>query len=214
VELGGPPLNGGQNGPALLILPGWRGIGALDGVFTHPGRRSWLYGAGNEIVAGLYWEPSEKRPYLAIGGVMKIWIVIALCFCTSVAYAQSASPVSGPASTTGDQSPAVTGNNNTVNNSPAPAVRPSDEFLADVDTYIRLVADVQEMLKKLKATKEWKAYQDTTDRALGMQLRITQQIPRGYTFDQKSRLLVPVAQAAGVTPVPVPPAANPAPVKP
>ena len=99
---------------------------------------------------------------------------------------------------------------------PAP-IHPGDQFLADVDAYLKVIADVRELEKKMKATKEFKQLQDATDRAAGMQLRISQQVPRGYTFDQKSRLLVPAPRPAPVPhdgTVPAPPAANPAPVKP
>ena len=84
---------------------------------------------------------------------------------------------------------------------------PSAAFLADVDAYIALVGQVQALQAKLKATKEWRAYQDASDRPTGMQLRIQQQVPRGWTYDSKSRMFVPIpAPPAPARPTPAAPA--------
>jgi hypothetical protein len=99
---------------------------------------------------------------------------------------------------------------------PAP-ISPSPAFLADFDAYVKTATDVMQLQQKLKNTKEWRAYQDASDRAVGMQLRIQREVPGGWRFDPKTRMFValPPRPQIGNVPmhapsIPVKPAPAPA----
>jgi hypothetical protein len=98
---------------------------------------------------------------------------------------------------------------------PAGDLAPSDAWLTDFDEYIRLSTETVQKQKDLQAEKEVRALQDEIDRATGMQQRLNQSVPQGYTFDAKMRVFVPVPKPTGeivdgkVHPTPMPAAPAP-----
>lgn len=92
---------------------------------------------------------------------------------------------------------------------PDGTVRPSDVFLHDFDEYVSLSSDVVRKQHDIQAMKEVKDFQAEQDRATGMGVRLQQQVPQGWTFDAKTRLLLPPKPATPPPAPPTTPAASP-----
>lgn len=75
---------------------------------------------------------------------------------------------------------------------PPPGARPADPaFLADFDQFVALSADVAKRQDALRKTSAWITFQQEQDEARGIVTRLNAAVPQGFSFDEKSRSMVP-----------------------
>jgi hypothetical protein len=86
-----------------------------------------------------------------------------------------------------------------VEPAPAGAQQPSPLFLSQYDTWKGLSDDVSHKQAQIQKMNIVKDLQDEQDRLVGFAQRLNQQVPTGFSFDEKSRTFVPIPSKPATT---------------
>lgn len=72
----------------------------------------------------------------------------------------------------------------------APSIVPPDYFVSQFDSLLDLQLEIQKLQSDLMKDKKYREMMNKSDQLRGMGQRIASQIPKGYSFDRKSKLFV------------------------